>query len=54
MLERSGPNTRDEASHLAGVPAEAPAPSHHPAKAHGFYSLTFLLPVPKWFPSPDA
>lgn len=53
MLERPGPNTRDKTSHLAGVPTEASAPSHHPAKAHGFHSLMFLLPVPRGFPTPD-
>lgn len=54
MLERPDTNTRDKASHLAGVPVEAPAPPHHPAKAHGFQSLMLLLPVPKGFPSPDV
>lgn len=46
----TGPNTRDKASHLASVPAEACAPSHHSAKAHGFHSLLFLLPVLKGLP----
>ena len=54
MLKRPGPNTEDKASHLAGVPAEAPGPSHHPAMAHGFHSLMFLLSVSKGFPSPDV
>lgn len=52
MLERPAPSI--EASNLVGGPAEAPGPSHHPARAHGFHSLLFLLPVPKGFPSSDV